>query len=174
MCNGFQELHWVAPYDRLLPLGERSTEFRQGDILQLPDPLSGNSELLTDFFESFRVAAGQSVSVEDNLPLAVVQYVQKLTDCVAQVLISEQLERCLGIFITDHLPEFGRIIIADRSIKRRRANRNRLQLRNLRAGNTDLFGKFFVGRFKLCNVLDCQAKISEAVMDRTHVGFDQT
>ena len=58
--GGFEELNRVAPYDRLLPFGERPTQFHQGDILQLPDPLSGHSELLTDFFESFRVAAGQS------------------------------------------------------------------------------------------------------------------
>ena len=29
----------------------------------------------------------------------------------------------------------------------------------------------FQGAIKLRNVLDCQAKILEAVMDRTHVGF---
>src|SRR6266436_7472886 len=103
--DGFEELNWVAPYDRLLPFGERPTQFRQGDILQLPDPLSGHSELLSNFFESFRVAAVQSESLEDNLPLPVVQHVQKLTDFVAQVLISEQLERRLGVFITEDLPE---------------------------------------------------------------------
>src|SRR5260221_3971982 len=57
--DGFEELNWVAPYDRLLPLGERPTQFRQGDILQLPDPLSGHSEFLSNFFESFRFAAVQ-------------------------------------------------------------------------------------------------------------------
>jgi len=40
-----------------LPLGERPTQFRQGDILQLPNPLSGHSEVLSNFFESFRFAA---------------------------------------------------------------------------------------------------------------------
>ena len=49
----------VTLYDRLLPLGERPTQFRQGDILQLPDPLSGHSEVLSHFFESFRFAAVQ-------------------------------------------------------------------------------------------------------------------
>jgi hypothetical protein len=43
------------PYDRLLPLGERPTQFHQGDILQLPDPLSGHSEFLSNFFEGFRL-----------------------------------------------------------------------------------------------------------------------
>src|SRR5438552_3166551 len=54
-------------------------------FLQLSDSLSGDAEFLTDYFESFRVAAVQSESMEDNLPLAVVQDVQKLTDFVAQV-----------------------------------------------------------------------------------------
>ena len=68
--EGFEELNWVAPYDRLLPLGERLTQFRHGDILQLPDPLSGHSEFLSNFFESFRFVAVQPVSLEDNVALA--------------------------------------------------------------------------------------------------------
>jgi hypothetical protein len=82
----------------------------------LSDSLSGDAEFLTDYFESFRVAAVQPESLEDNLPLAVVQDLQKLTDFVAQVLISEQLERRLGVFITDELPEFG--VIAESVPKR--------------------------------------------------------
>src|SRR5580700_10105921 len=102
----FKELNWVA-YDRLLLLGERSPKLDHSDILQLPDPLSGHSEFLTDFFESFRFAAVQPESLEDNLPLAVVQHLQKLTDFVAHVLVSEQLERRLRLFITDDLAKCG-------------------------------------------------------------------
>jgi hypothetical protein len=105
--DGFEELNWVAPYDRLLPLGERPTQFGQGDILQLPDPLSGHSEFLSKFFERFRFAAVQPESFEDNLALAVVQHLQKLAKFVAHVLVSEQLERRLRIFITDDLAKFG-------------------------------------------------------------------
>ena len=105
--DGFEELNWVAPYDQLLPLGERPAQFRQGDILQLPDPLSGHSEFLSKFFESFRFAAVQSESLEDNLALAVVQHLQKLAKFVAHVLVSEQLEGRLRIFITDDLAKFG-------------------------------------------------------------------
>src|SRR5215475_14355544 len=104
--SGFEGLNWVAPYDRLLPLGERLSQFRQGDILQLPDPLSGHSEFLSNFFESFRFGAIQPVSLEDNLALAVVQHPQKLAKFVAHVLVSEQLERRLGLFITDDLAKF--------------------------------------------------------------------
>jgi len=67
--EGFEELNRVVPYDRLFPLGERSTQFRHGDILQLPDPLSGHSEFLSNFFESFRFAPVQPESLEDNLAL---------------------------------------------------------------------------------------------------------
>ena len=105
--DGFEELNWVAPYDRLLPLDERPTQFRQGDILQLPDPLSGHSEFLSNFFESFRFAAAQPESLEDNLALPVVQHLQKLAKFVAHVLVSEQLERRMGIRITDDLAKFG-------------------------------------------------------------------
>src|SRR5260370_37800163 len=103
----FEELNWVAPYDRLLPLGERPTQLRQGDILQLPDPLSGHSEFLSNFFESLRFAAVQPESHQDNLALAVVQHFQKLAKFVAHVLVSERLERRLRIFITDNLAKFG-------------------------------------------------------------------
>src|ERR1700686_3640499 len=97
----------VTPYDRLLPLGERPTQFRQGDILQLPDPLSGHSEFLSNFFESFRFAAVQPESLEDNLALAVVQHLQKVAKFVAHVLVSEQLGPPLRMFITDDLEKFG-------------------------------------------------------------------
>src|SRR6202166_3871543 len=98
--DGFEELNGVAPYGRLLPLGERPTQFRHGNILQLPDPLSGHSEFLSNFFESFRFDAVQPESLEDNLPLAVVQHIQELAKFVAHVLVSEQLKRRLRVFIT--------------------------------------------------------------------------
>src|SRR5260370_25217269 len=85
--DGFEELNWVAPYDRLLPLGERPTQFLQGDILQLPDPLSGHSEILSNFFESFRFDAVQPQSLEDNLPLAVVQPLQNRAKFGPPVLV---------------------------------------------------------------------------------------
>src|SRR5258708_12267968 len=97
----------VGPYDRLLPVGERPTQFRQGDILQLPDPLSGHSEFLSNFFESFRFAVVQPESLEDNLALAVVRDLQKLAKFVVHTLVSEQLDRRLRIFITDDLAKFG-------------------------------------------------------------------
>src|SRR6516225_8182026 len=104
--DGFEELNWVAPYDRLLPLGQRLSQFRQGNILQLPDPLSGHSEFLSKFFESFRFAAVQPESLEDNLALAVVQHLQKPAKFVAHVPVSEQLEGRSCIFITDDLAKF--------------------------------------------------------------------
>src|SRR6201997_5236521 len=67
--DGFEELNWVAPYDRLLPLGERPTQLRQGDILQLPDPLSGHSEFLSNFFENFRFAVVQPESHQTSARL---------------------------------------------------------------------------------------------------------
>ena len=104
--DGFEELNWVA-YDRLLLLGERSPKLGQGDILELPDPLSGHPEFLADFFESFRFSVVQPESLEDNLALAVVQHLQKLAKFVAHVLVSEQLKRRLRLFITDDLAKCG-------------------------------------------------------------------
>ena len=51
--DGFEELNGIAPYDRLLPLGERPTQFYQGDILQLPESalwsLRSSFQLLREF-----------------------------------------------------------------------------------------------------------------------------
>src|SRR5260370_26972557 len=121
--DGFEELNWVA-YDRLLLLGERSPKLGQSDILQLPDPLSGHSEFLSNFFESFRFAVVQPESLEDNLALAVVQHLQKLPKFVTHVLVSEQLERSLRIFFTDYLAKLGWTIFADRRLTGRRPNPN--------------------------------------------------
>jgi len=55
---------------------ECSPKLVQRDILQLSDSLSGDAEFLTDYFESFRVAAVQPEALGDNLPLAVVQHLQ--------------------------------------------------------------------------------------------------
>jgi len=97
----------VAPYDRLLPLRKRSTQFRQGDILQLPNSLPGHSECLSNFFESFRFAAVPSESLEDNLALPVIQHLQEFAKFSAQILVSKQLKRRPRIFITDDLAKFG-------------------------------------------------------------------
>src|SRR5258708_2726688 len=102
-----EELNRLEPYYRLRPRSQRPTQFLQADILQLPYRLSGHSEFLSNFFESFRFAAVQPESLEDNLALAVVQHLQKLAKFVAHVLVSEQLERRLRIFITDDLAKFG-------------------------------------------------------------------
>src|SRR5277367_3705286 len=102
-----RQLNLVAPYDRLLSLGESHTQFRQGNILQLSDSLSGHSEFLSNFFESLRFAVVQPESLEDNRALAVVQHLQKLAKFVAHVLVSEQFEGRLRIFITEDLAKFG-------------------------------------------------------------------
>src|SRR6202140_815575 len=104
--DGFEELNWVA-YDRRLLLAESRTQLRYGDILQLPDPLSGHSEFLSNFFESFRFAVVQPESHQDNRALAVVQHLQNLPKFFAHVLVSEQLGPPLRMFITDDLEKFG-------------------------------------------------------------------
>ena len=47
---------------------------------------------------------------------------------VAQVLIAELLERIHRFEIADDLAEFGRVVIADRSVQRRRPDRDGLEL----------------------------------------------
>jgi hypothetical protein len=51
-------------------LTQRSTQFRQGDILELTNSLSRNPELLTHFFEGLRFVTVQPESLEDYLALA--------------------------------------------------------------------------------------------------------
>src|SRR4029077_7415478 len=114
--------HWLEVGWRFF-LTQRSTQFRQGDILELTNSLSRNPELLTHFFEGLRFVTVQPESLEDYLALAVVKHLKQVAHLVAQVLVSEQLERRLRIFIPNDLTKFSRIVIADRCVQRRGSNR---------------------------------------------------
>src|SRR5580704_12038146 len=107
-------------------LTQRLTQFRQGDILELTDSLSRNPKLLTHFFEGLRFATVQPEPLEDYLPLPVVKNLKQVAHLAAQVLVAEQLERRLRIFIPNDLTKFSRVVIADRCVQRRGSNRGRL------------------------------------------------
>src|SRR6202040_3794859 len=83
------------------------TQFRQGDILELTDSLSRDPKLLTHFFESLRFATVESEALEDYFALPVIKNLKQVAQLVAQVLVSEQLERRLRIFIPNDLTKFS-------------------------------------------------------------------
>ena len=117
----FQYFLWDI--DWFFLLAQCPAQFRQRYILELADSLSRNAELLAHFFESFRFATIQSEPLEDDLPFAVVQNLEQLTDFVAQVLVAEQLKRRLRFFIANNLTKFSRVVIADRCVQRRGPDR---------------------------------------------------
>jgi len=104
----FEELNWVAPYDRLLPLGERPAQFRQGDILQLPDPLSG---VTPNFSPTSSRVFGLPPSNPNRLKII---FRSRSSNTSKSSLSSSRMflslnnfNRRLRIFITDDLAKFG-------------------------------------------------------------------
>ena len=133
--------------DRALFLAQGPAQFRERDVLQLTNTLARDAKFLADFLERLRFAAIEPEAREDDLPLAIVEHIEQAADFVAQVLVAQQLERRLRLFVADDFAKLGRIIIADRRIERSRPDRDRLQLRNFAAGDADFFAELVIGRF---------------------------
>src|SRR4051812_29607363 len=99
LCSETLSLDRQFHVDRTLFLAERAAQFRQRDVLQLPDPLAGDAELLADFLEGLRFAAVEPKAGEDDFPLTIVEHVEQAAHFVAQVLVPKQLEWRLRLFV---------------------------------------------------------------------------
>src|SRR5262249_51017988 len=91
--------HLLWDIDGLFLLAQSPAKFRQGNILQLPDTLPRDSELLTHLLQGLWFATIQAESLKNDLSFAIVQYFEELTHLVTQIFVPEQLEGCLGVFI---------------------------------------------------------------------------
>ena len=63
------------------------------------------------------------------------------------VLVREQVERGLGVFVADDFAELGAVVVADRGVQRGRAHGSDLELAELGTINADFFGEFVVRGF---------------------------
>src|SRR5262249_54785553 len=93
-------------------------QLRQSNILQLADTLARYTKFLTNLFQGLRLSAVEPETLVDDLALPIVEYLKQVTDLIAQILVSEHLERRLRVLISDDLAKFGRIIVTDRCIER--------------------------------------------------------
>src|ERR1700730_1506686 len=132
--------------DRLLFLAQSAAQFRKRDVLQLANALASDAEFFADFLERLRLATVEPEALENDFFLAIVEHVEQTTDLIAKVLVAQKLKRSLRIFVADDFAKLSRIVIADRRVKRRRANRHRLKLRNFSGGDADLFAKLIIAR----------------------------
>src|ERR1700736_404341 len=132
--------------DRLLFLAQSAAQLRKRDVLQLANALASDAKFFADFLERLRLAAVEPEALENDFFLAIVEHVERTTDLIAKVLVAQKLKRSLRIFVADDFAKLSRIVIADRRVKRRRANRNRLELRNFSGGDADLFAELIIAR----------------------------
>src|SRR6185437_10652947 len=101
-CSRYRlRLYWHRP----LFLAQGAAQLRKRDILQLPDPLAGHAEFLADFLQRLRLAAVEPESRKDDLPLAVVEHIEQPAHFIPQILVAEQLERRLRLFVAHDLAE---------------------------------------------------------------------
>src|SRR6266513_1895970 len=133
--------------DRALFLAQSAAELRKCNVLQLPNAFACNAEFLSHFLERFGLAAVQPEALENDFLLAIVQHIKQSAYFIAKIFVAEQLERRLSFLVPDNLPEFSRIIVANRCIERSWADRYGLELRDFSAGDPDLVTKFVVRWF---------------------------
>src|SRR5688500_4005939 len=86
---------------RALFLAQRTAQFRERDVLQLTNPLAGHAEFLADFLQRLWLPAIEPEARKDDLPLPVIENVKQAAHFVAEILVAEQLERRLGLFVAD-------------------------------------------------------------------------
>jgi tRNA U34 5-methylaminomethyl-2-thiouridine-forming methyltransferase MnmC len=88
-------------------------KFRQRDVLQLANALARNAESLADFLKRLRLAAIQAKPLENNLLLAVIQYVKQTAELIAEILVAQQFKRRLRVLVADNFTELGGIVVTD-------------------------------------------------------------
>ena len=99
--DGQFHIHWA------LFLGERTAQFGERNILQLPNALPRDTKFLAYFLERLGLSAVQAEALEDDLLFAIVQNVQQPADLVTEVLITQQLKRRLRLLVADDFAELG-------------------------------------------------------------------
>src|SRR4029077_12527960 len=91
-------------------------------------------------------AAIETEALENNFLLAIVKDVEQSTNLVAEIFISQELKRRLGILVADDFAELGGIIVADRRVEGSWTNRDSFELRNFSGRDSDFFAKLVIGR----------------------------
>src|SRR6266571_8509755 len=130
--------------DRTLLLAQSAAEFRERNVLQLPDAFARNAELLSDFFQRFGFTAIQAKALKNDFLLPIVEHIKQTPDFIAEIFVPQQFERGLGFLVPDDLAELSGIVVANWRVERRRADRYSLELRNFSARDTNLIAKFIV------------------------------
>ncbi len=64
-------------------------KLRQRNILQLPDTLPRNAEILTDILQSLWLSAAETETLRNNCLLPLIKEVEQVTHFVAQVLVAQ-------------------------------------------------------------------------------------
>src|SRR5437667_12880637 len=68
---------------RTLFLAKSAAKFREGDILQLPNPFPCNAEFLADFLERLGLATVQTETLENDFFFTIIQHIEQTAHFVA-------------------------------------------------------------------------------------------
>src|SRR6266705_2934708 len=96
--------------DRTLLLAQSAAEFRERNVLQLPDAFARNAELLSDFFERFGFTAVQSKALKNDFLLPIVEHIKQTADFIAKIFVAQELKRGLGFLVPNDLADLCRIV----------------------------------------------------------------
>src|ERR1039457_4512582 len=89
-------------------------------LLQLPDPLPGQPEDLTDLVQGVRVPVIQAEPHGHDGRLARGQRVQRTPELVGHQLAVDELRRCRRVHVLDQVPDARLAILADRGVQAER------------------------------------------------------
>src|SRR6266581_2482472 len=91
--------------DWTLLLAQSAAEFRERNVLQLPDAFARNAELLADFFQRFGFTAVQSKALKNDFLLSIVEHIKQTADLIAKIFVAQELKRGLGFLVPNDLAE---------------------------------------------------------------------
>lgn len=79
-------------------------ELAQGMRLDLPDPLTGQAELVADLFERPRTPVVEAESEAEDVLLAAFEAIERSRQLLLEQLIGDRVERRDGIRVLDEAP----------------------------------------------------------------------
>src|SRR5438270_11332231 len=96
------------------------TQLRQRLRLDLPDPLSGDAELLADFFQRSGMSIGEAEAQLDDALLPVRKGVQDRVELLLQQDERSGVDGHDRVAVLDEVAEVGVLLLTDRRLKRDR------------------------------------------------------
>ena len=86
---------------RTLPFAKRPPHFKKRNVLQLANPLPGDTEFHPDFLKRDGFGTIETKACIDNAPFPLIKLIQKIHNLLLHVLVAKMLEGINSRLITD-------------------------------------------------------------------------